>query len=237
MIIVVGGIKGGTGKSTIAFHLATNAFLNNKQIITYDCDFPQFSFSRYYENRKRNKTVSTWTEHNIIKDLTQLPEIINSMKKDMINIIDTPGRYDPAISHLHKIADIIITPINDSLMDIDTIMKIEQERWAQPGQYYEVVFENKKNNKDSLWLVVRNRSSSINSKHKQLIEEKLDDLSKRLNFTTMHGLKERNIFRELFANGMTVLDIKTNKMAISHLAAKMEIKMLWKKIEEYIKAK
>ena len=52
MIIVVAGIKGGTGKSTIAFHLATHAFWSGNKIVTYDCDFPQFSFSRYYENRR-----------------------------------------------------------------------------------------------------------------------------------------------------------------------------------------
>ncbi len=233
MIIVVGGIKGGTGKSTIAFHLATHAFLSGKKIMTYDCDYPQFSFSRYYENRKKNKTVKTWEEHYPIKDISNMPE----MKNDVINIIDTPGRYDENILNIHKKADIIITPINDSFMDIDTVMKIEQERWTQPGQYYQVIFENKKNMKESLWLVVRNRSSNVNSKHKKLVEEKLNDLAKRLNFTVMKGLKERNIFRELFSHGLTVLDIESNKMAISHLAAKMEIKTIWKSIDESINHK
>jgi len=231
MIIVVGGIKGGTGKSTIAFHIATHAFLSGHKIVTYDCDFPQFSFSRYYENRKKNKDVKIWDEHYPIKDPSNMP----AMKDDVINIIDTPGRYDINILNIHKKADIIITPVNDSFMDIDTVMKIEQERWTQPGQYYEVIFENKKNKKDSLWMVVRNRSSNINSKHKQLVEEKLADLAKRLNFVVMPGLKERNVFRELFSHGLTVLDIACNKMAISHLAAKMEIKAIWKKVEEYIK--
>lgn len=230
MVIVVGGIKGGTGKSTIAFHIATHAFLQGKKVKTFDYDAPQYSFSRYYENRKKNKDVAIWDNHESIKDLSQAPVL----EPDTLHIIDTPGRYDAQIMNLHKLADVIVTPINDSFMDIDTIMKIEQERWSQPGSYYEAIFENKKGKKDSLWLVVRNRSSSINSKHKKLIEEKLDDLSKRLNFVPMHGLKERNIFREFFTHGITVLDIASSKLSISHVAAKMEIKMLWKKMEDYI---
>lgn len=230
MLIVVGGIKGGTGKSTVAFHLATNACLQGHELVTYDCDYPQFSFSRYYENRKHNKDIKIWKDHHKITDLNNFPKFDDNV----INLVDTPGRYDENISKLHKMADIIITPINDSFMDIDTIMKIEQERWTMPGQYYEVVFENKKS-KQALWLVVRNRSNSINSKHKKLVEEKLHDLGKRLQFEVMNGLKERNIFRELFAHGLTVLDMPSKSMSISHLAAKMEIKLLWKKIDERIK--
>lgn len=232
MVIVVGGTKGGTGKSTIAFHIAVNAFLLEKPIITYDYDFPQFSFTRYYNNRKKSK-INIWKEHYSISDINHIPEF----KKDCINIIDTPGRYDKNILNIHKNADIIITPVNDSLMDIDTIMQVEQERWGLPGNYYEAILENKKHNSQAMWLIVRNRSSATHSKYKVLIEKKLDELAKRLNCSIMQGLKERNIFRELFADGTTVFDIVASKMTVSQLAAKMEIKLLWKKIEDYIKNK
>lgn len=229
MIIVASGVKGGTGKSTITLHLATYLFLSGKKISTIDYDFPQFSFTRYYENRKKNKNASVWEKHQCIKDLTYVPE----MNDQTIYIIDTPGHYNENIIKLHKHADVIITPINDSFMDIDTIMQVEHEKWVLPGSYYESILENKKEKKDSLWLVVRNRSSSINSKHKQNVEIRLQELAKKLNFTPMQGFKERNIFRELFTNGLSVLDMDQNKLAISHLAAKIEIKMLWKKILEH----
>jgi chromosome partitioning protein len=235
MIIVFGGIKGGTGKSTLAFHIATCAHMNNKKIVTIDCDFPQFSFSKYYENRKKNKSLDEkliWQNHHKITDLTKLPDMI---EKDTVYLIDTPGKYDPHITKIHGMADIIISPVNDSFLDIDTIMKLDQGKWAMPGYYYETIMENKKYKKDSMWIVVRNRSTHINSKHKRTVEERLTELSKRINFTLMQGLRERTIFRELFNEGSTVLDVESKKMSLSHLAAKMEVKLLWKTIADYEK--
>lgn len=229
MIITVGGIKGGTGKSTIAFHLAVAAKKKGIEIVTVDTDYPQLSFTRYFENRKRNPHLDIWPTHYAMKE-PGLPEFQN----DKIYLIDTPGRYDEQTKHLHAIADIIITPINDSLTDIDTIMNIQNNKWVMPGHYCEMIFANKSTKKDSQWIMVRNRSSSINSKHKNFVEEKLKELSSKLNFVLMTGLKERTIFRELFSVGETVFDQKT-KLSISQLAAKMEIKLLFKMIEERIR--
>lgn len=229
MKIVFGGIKGGTGKSTLAFHIATCAHLMGKEVVTIDCDFPQFSFSKYYENRKKNKTVTIWPTHYSIKDLTDLPDMNDESK---IYIIDTPGRYDANITKIHSTADVIISPVNDSILDIDTIFQTDQEKWSLPGYFYEVIIENKKNKKEALWLVIRNRSSHINSKHKQSIERKLEELANKMNCTVMQGLRERTIFRELFTQGLCVLDVNGKSLSISHVAAKMEIKMIWKKITE-----
>jgi len=229
MKIVFGGIKGGTGKSTLAFHLATYAHLLGKNVVTFDCDFPQFSFTKYYENRKKNKAISIWNEHKAISDLTKTPQMADP---DTIYIVDTPGRYSSDITQIHKDADVIISPINDSILDIDTIFQTDQEKWSLPGYFYEIIIENKKVKKDSLWMVVRNRSSHINSKHKQSIERKLAELANKMNCVVTNGLRERTIFRELFTQGQCVLDVTGKNLSISHVAAKMEIKMLWKKITE-----
>lgn len=229
MIIVIGGIKGGTGKSTLAIHIACALLEEKFEIATYDLDYPQFSFDRFYKNR-RNSKLNLWENHQFIKDFKDL-KIENDEK---IHIIDTPGRYDENLIEIHKMADIIITPINDSFIDIDTIMETDRERWGKLGSYYEMIFENKKQKPNSMWIVVRNRSSSINSTHKKNVEEKLEDLSRKLEFKVCNGLKERNIFRELYTKGQTVFDIKS-KLAISHIAAKLEIKILAQEIKKYLK--
>jgi chromosome partitioning protein len=229
MIVVVGSIKGGTGKSTIALHLATLAMQENYDVYTYDMDFPQFSFERFFRNRK-NSNLPVWKRHLSFKDFTQIPD----MNEEGLHIIDTPGRYDQDLINIHKRADVIITPVNDSFIDIDTLMEVDRERWGKLGSYYELIFENKKNKPDSLWLVVRSRSSTLNSLHKKDMESRLEDLSRKLDFKLLQGLKERTIFRELFAKGQTVFDLK-NKLAISQLAAKMEIKLLFKEIKDAMK--
>lgn len=231
MIIVISSIKGGTGKSTLSFNIATQAFLKNYKIATYDLDFPQYSFTRYYENRKNNKELKIWENHYHYQKISDSTKFDNS---EVIHIIDTPGKYDEEMISLHNKADIIITPINDSFIDINTIMNIENERWSTLGSYYQLIYDAKNINEKLHWFVVKNRTSPIISKHSKKIEEQLKDLAKKLNFQLIQGPKDRNVFKELFNIGSTVLDIKT-KLSISNLAAKIEIQSLWKKIENKIK--
>lgn len=223
MIIVFGGIKGGTGKSTVAFHLAVQAYLLGKNIETIDLDFPQYTFSRYYENRKKNPDLTCWEKHTSLKTLDDF-----NFNDDKIYIIDTPGRYSDEVVKAHVLADVIITPVNESLIDLDTIMEISNNKWTKLSHYSGVMFESRKS-KAAKWFVVHNRSSSINSKNKKNIKEKLQDLSKKLNFEVMNGLKERTVFRELFDKGMTVMDLK-NKLSVSHISARLEIKMIASKV-------
>lgn len=225
MVIVFSSTKGGTGKSTLAFHIAVQAFLDNLDLMTFDYDHPQCSFSTYWKNRCNNPNLGCWPNHSSIQNINEIPDI----SSEKIVIIDTPGRYDPQLIELHKKADIIITPINDSFLDINTIMKIEKEKWTTFGNYYEFIYDSKNYNENLQWWIVRNRSSSIVSKHSKNIKEKLSELSKKIDFKLLDGPKDRSIFRELFNQGATVLDLKT-KLSISNLAAKLEIKSIWKEI-------
>ncbi|WP_342262126.1 division plane positioning ATPase MipZ [Alphaproteobacteria bacterium endosymbiont of Tiliacea citrago] len=231
MIVIFSSIKGGTGKSTLAFHIAVQAFLDKTDICTIDLDFPQFSFSTYYNNRK-NYNLPVWKDHifaSSIEEIKKIEEDIN-IKNDKLIIIDTPGRYEPSLLEMHKKADIIITPINDSFIDINTIMKIEKEKWSTFGNYYEFIYDSKNYNEKLKWLVIRNRSSPISSNHTKEIQKKLAELSKKIDFKLLDGPKDRSIYRELFNKGATVLDLKS-KLSISNIAAKFEIKSIWKEIK------
>ena len=81
------------------------------------------------------------------------------------------------------------------------------------------------------WVVTRNRLSSTNAKNKQAMEEKLKQLSERVQFRVARGFGERVIYRELFTNGMTLLDLggkgAPRKLgSMSHLAARQEVRGL-----------
>ena len=51
-IIVIGNEKGGTGKSTLAMHLAVKLLLENFKIAVIDLDGRQGSLSKYIANRR-----------------------------------------------------------------------------------------------------------------------------------------------------------------------------------------
>ena len=52
-IIVVGNEKGGTGKSTVAMHLAVSLLQGGASVQTIDLDARQATLTRYLENRRR----------------------------------------------------------------------------------------------------------------------------------------------------------------------------------------
>src|SRR5579862_8187854 len=51
-VIVVGNEKGGSGKSTIAMHIAIALIKSGQSIATIDLDSRQRSFTQYIENRR-----------------------------------------------------------------------------------------------------------------------------------------------------------------------------------------
>ena len=50
-VIVVGNEKGGSGKSTVAMHLAIALLKSNRTVATLDLDSRQKTFTHYIENR------------------------------------------------------------------------------------------------------------------------------------------------------------------------------------------
>ena len=65
-VIVVGNEKGGSGKSTIAMHIAVALIKSSRSVATIDLDSRQRSFTHYIENRR------AWTKH--VNCELQIPE-------------------------------------------------------------------------------------------------------------------------------------------------------------------
>jgi len=57
------------------------------------------------------------------------------------------------------------------------------------------------------WVVIRNRLPHIHSRNRADIDQILTKLAHRIGFRLAPGLGERVVFRELFLNGLTVLDL------------------------------
>lgn len=251
-IITVSNEKGGTGKSTISMHLAVKLMQEGFSVLTFDLDGRQGSLSRYIENRGRyceEKGIELPTpacirvspEDNyylVPQSRERLAKQIyeNAMKYDAI-IIDTPGNKNYLFEEAHKYTDTVITPITDSLIDLNVLADIDlnEDRVRMPGHYSNFIWDTKKylaaQGKAYLnWIVVGNKTSPYNSKNKALVFSYLERLAKLYGFRFNEGLKDRVIYKELFLDGLTVLDMQHEslkmKMSISHIAAKREIKNL-----------
>jgi chromosome partitioning protein len=248
-IIVIGNEKGGAGKTTTSMHLLTSLLHLGFKVSSVDLDCRQKSLSRYLENRS---TYSAKHGLNLLSpkhftldesldkdgDIEQLKGFVDKeLESCDFLLIDTPGSNTPLSSFAHSLADSIITPINDSFLDLDVIAQIEADtlKIIRPSFYAQAIWEQKmekaKRNKGEInWLVIRNRVSAIDAKNKQKMADVLSKLSARLGFRVALGFNERVIYRELFLHGLTLLDIKPGisdvTLNLSHITAKQELNNL-----------
>jgi chromosome partitioning protein len=78
------------------------------------------------------------------------------------------------------------------------------------------------------WIVLRNRLTNIDANNKRKVAEALNNFSKRVRCRLADGFSERVIYRELFLQGLTLLDLANEKvkfdMKISHVAARQELR-------------
>ncbi|OJV12042.1 MAG: hypothetical protein BGO27_00350 [Alphaproteobacteria bacterium 33-17] len=267
VIIVIGNEKGGAGKTTTTMHLATSLLTLGFKVATIDVDSRQKSLTRYVENRtntneKKAGGVLLMPLHFVIPesnstDLNEKSKEEEERFNDAINhatemdfiVIDTPGNntFLSNLSHAH--ADIIITPMNDSFVDLDVLAKVNPDTFAieKPAHYSQMVWEQKmkraaKNQESIDWILLRNRLSNIDAKNKRNMTEVLNKLSSRIGFRHAPGFSERVIFRELFLQGITLLDLAAQNipLTLSHISARQELKLFLKalglkKIDESLK--
>lgn len=251
-IIVVSNEKGGTGKSTISMHLAISLMQESFSVAVIDMDGRQGTLSKYIANRKKfclHRKIKLPVPELFTYAPQSDPELIAANRdnidhriKELIHeydaiIIDTPGTKNYLFDIAHRYADTLITPMTDSLIDLNVMADIDFESATigRPGHYASFIWDVKKQmaaeGRHYLnWIVVGNKTSPYKSKNKNAVFEYLERLGKLYGFRFTPGLKDRLIFKELFLEGLTVLDMQNEKlkmrMTMSHLAAKREVRSI-----------
>lgn len=237
-MIVFANEKGGTGKSTTAVHTAVALAMMDRQVAVLDLDTRQRTTTRYLENRQasaRRLGAALPTPDFMVNEADNLVGFergIDTLAADSeFLIIDTPGRDDPLARISAARADTLVTPINDSFVDLDLIGEVDPEDYTvrKPSFYAELVWEARKAKAQSGgevdWVVLRNRLQHIGARNMLRVADALRDLSRRVGFRVIPGLSERVIYRELFPSGLTLLDIDHfESVGMSHVAARQELR-------------
>jgi chromosome partitioning protein len=258
-IIVIANEKGGCGKSTIAMHIGVGLLKAGHSVTALDLDVRQATLRHYLDNRLtwsdctgiplNIPTVATAELYEFpsaeerLASSQALRERIRSLsEKSNFLVIDTPGHNSYLMPVVHEMADILVTPLNDSLLDVEVLGEVDADSCAvrDISHYARMVEEARaerrlSTGKDIDWIVLRNRLSMLSSHNNRAVGESLQVLSRHLNFRLVDGLAERVVFRELFPRGLTAVDdldtsVLGARPTMSHATARFEIETLLSEI-------
>lgn len=255
-VIVLGNEKGGSGKSTTAFHLAIFLLYQGFRVASIDCDSRQQTFTNYVRNRRN------WAQAHDLKlphtthyhlPLTRSDSIKENQKLEFdlfrqavievegqadFLVVDTPG-FDTHLTRLaHSLADTLITPLNDSVIDLDVMAHVDPVT-GDPREmsHYARLVQRARTERLAIdgrtidWILVRNRISMLSSRSMRLVQSALEKISVRLGCRVAEGIAERVIFRSLFPTGLTVFDPLDDELlgglpSMSHVSARQEYRQL-----------
>ncbi len=255
-VIVVANEKGGTGKSTLSIHVAIALLKAGFRVATIDLDTRQRTLTRFLENRRSWAANAPWEVELPFHRALERGNSDNLRDNETVEfgafaaaiaevehsyefvVIDTPASDSYLMRLAHSLADTLISPVNDSFIDVDVFSRVHHDR-TQRGQvahYADLVLEARRKRKlvdqgiiD--WVLVRNRMSSVQSNNAKQIGASLARLSVELQFRPTEGLHDRVIFRELFPIGLTALDpieeaMRNGSLSASQSAARTEVESL-----------
>ena len=186
-------------------HVAVALMKAGQRVATIDLDSRQKSFTHYIENRR------AWAKHarlglelpthfciaradgakvvdNEVTEFTAFAEAVDSLEHthDFV-VIDTPGHDSYLMRLAHSMADMLITPLNDSFVDFDVLGTVDPATFAVTGtsHFAEMVREARRQRRivdhaTTDWIVVRNRLSMLGSRNKKLVGEGIQQLAYRV---------------------------------------------------------
>lgn len=254
-VVVFGNEKGGSGKSTLAMHVITGLLRAGYSVASVDLDIRQQSLTRFLENRHhwaRTHGISLRSpahaalrgcaeERQTLREEREFAEFAEAVSWMEYNydflVLDTPGS-DTYLCRLgHAMADTLVTPVNDSFIDLDVISRrpAPDNEKIVASQYTDMVRKARRKRREADggeidWIVVRNRLSSIQANNKLRVKAELKAVSQRMGFRSADGFGERVIYRELFPKGMTLFDVFDEesdiKPSMSHISARQEVRRL-----------
>lgn len=255
-VIVVGNEKGGSGKSTTAFHLAIYLLYQGYKVASFDVDSRQQTFTHYVRNRRewaKNHGLSIphsthyhlplsrgdSISENHFREFELFRQAIGEVEQSAdFLIVDTPG-FDTNLTRLaHSLADTLVTPVNDSLIDLNVIARIDPVT-GEPLElsHYARLVQRARSERLAIdgqsidWVLVRNRISMLSSRNMRQVQTVLEKIALRLGCRMADGIAERVIFRSLFPTGMTVFDPLDESLlgglpSMSHTSARQEYRRL-----------
>lgn len=237
-VITIGNNKPGSGKTTLALHMILSLVTYGYRVCSIDIDPDQRSLSHYLENRKRymnqrDITLPMPTAHATVSQRSLNTSISNDIHcyhfQDYIHricqeydflVMDTQVSNSFLSQFAHTLANVIITPVNYSLSDLQ-------------GEYWPLIerrndTQNQIHSSPLQWFILRNRYLTVDTPDIRRIYKQFLRLASSHDLIWQEGLQERPLYHELFLRGLSLLDVGEEnhgiEVTLPYIAARQELR-------------
>jgi chromosome partitioning protein len=195
VIVVVGGVKGGSGKTTVATNLAVIRSLKRKKVLLVDAD-EQKSASQFAAQRDGFGIETRWS--TIQLGGRELHAQVNRLKPDFDDIIiDVGGRATTSQRSALLIADLFVMPFNPASYDIWTVSEVNM-----------IIQEMRTVNVTLKAIAFINRADPAGTDN----QESIEILRECKEFECLDiTLGNRKAFRTSAGEGISVIEMKTQE--------------------------
>lgn len=191
MLTVVGNLKGGTGKSTVAFNLAVWLAHDKSGVMAFDLD-PQCTLVDVCEVRTEDGYEPNF---EVSTSLAELEARVNDTKRTKPIIVDMSVGNMPAMEKAISLADRVLVPVQPSQADI----------WSTQ-RFLKIVRNNLSKDKETEVLGFINRADThIGIRETDEAESALKMLP---GITPLNvRLYQRTAYRRSFSEGLSVFEL------------------------------
>lgn len=204
MMILVGGEKGGSGKSCLAQNLAVHFALKDAIVLMVDCD-PQRTTSDWIQARNTDPSLPAINciqlYGKIRNDLLSLNEHYDYV------VVDCGGQDNLALRAAMSVADHVVIPLRPKRRDLKTVTHME-----------DMLSTCKMVNPKMLASFVITQCPSLPNQANRILEAK--DVCRSYNINVLDAVTySRNIYDDSEEQGSSVIEIEPNGKAAQEMTA------------------
>lgn len=243
-VVTISGFKGGTGKTTVAALLGVAAIKNGLRVAALDLDRNTRNLSNFLTVRRASRLPCP--DHVMLMDLAdgarastkqqsgRLEPLVRMARMDGYDllVIDTSSGNLSDVYEAHLLADVILTPMNESPADLHGLFAPVGSKAAPKINYREMVetvrFDRQRAGLPvQRWHVVMNRISALKTKVSDIVNERIEAIAKEAGFERTWRLRDRVAHRALCLEGRSVFDEPLDgKLTMSELSGRSEVRAL-----------
>ena len=202
MILLIGGEKGGSGKSCLAQNLAVYLQKKKRDVLLLDAD-PQGTTTDWIKERNENDNLESIASVQASGNIRQTLKDLAGRYTDIV--VDAGGHDSEALRSAMTIATHMLLPFRPKRRDLKTLVNVEQ-----------MVRLAKAVNPDLLTRAVITQCPALPSQIQRILDAK--DACQSFDLTPLQSTTtNRNVYDDADEDGYSVLEIGTDPKAAEEI--------------------